>query len=242
MSVLGNLRIRQGIKDGTIVCHPFVDDHVKGTSVDVTLGEWYYETRSPDNGSFSFDLLNLFGSNPFGGDFYQPFTEAGVKSMFGEPKRALPTVFEGREDEIYPISGIPADHPVIILQPRARILAHTHEFIGIRNGTSEMRARSSWGRNGIGVCLCAGWGDPGFVNRWAMEIQNFNDFPVPLPVGERVAQIIFHDVQGLDSDYSAVKTSKYQMTSDLQEIIRDWKPESLLPKSYKDKRVLPLPV
>jgi dCTP deaminase len=218
MSVLGNQKIFDEIARGNIICDPLVPNNVKGTSIDVTLGEWYFET--------------YVGLDPFG--YYNPFSQEGVKKMFGKPRRALPA--------LKPIPGIPEDHPIIMLKPRSRILAHTHEFIGIKDGTSEMRARSSWGRNGIGVCLCAGWGDPGFWGRWAMEIQNFNDFAVSLPSGERVAQIIFHSVIGLDSDYSQVETSKYQTESDLETLKAAWHPNDLLPRSYVDERRIPLPV
>lgn len=228
MGVLGNLEIRRGLEDGNVVCRPLVPENIKGTSIDVTLGEWYFNTRRlPNTSGISWYEIDNFG-------WYNPFDQQSVKDMFGEPKRATPLKTS--------VPGIPDGHPVIWLEGRSRIIAHTHEFIGIRNGTSEMRARSSWGRNGIGVCLCAGWGDPGFIGRWAMEIQNFNDWPVVLPWGERVAQIILHAVQGLDSDYGQVQTSKYQSSSDLDEIVENWTPWSLLPKSYKDERTLPLPL
>ena len=55
-----------------------------------------------------------------------------------------------------------------------------------------MRARSSIDRIGIGMCKCAGWGDIDYINRWTMEVTNWSSAIIPLPVGLRVAQIIFH--------------------------------------------------
>jgi len=141
--------------------------------------------------------------------------------------------------------GIPADHPIIVLEPGERILAHTHEFIGIRgDATSTMQARSTWGRNGVAVCLDAGWGDPGYINRWTMEIYNMNQRDaVILPVGERIAQIVFYATGPVNSEYSKL-SGKYQTAAadNLAELIKSWGPEQMLPRAYKDKRRKPLDV
>ena len=87
------------------------------------------------------------------------------------------------------------DDQVILLEPGETILAHTNEFIGGKGEvTTMMKARSSVGRNFIEVCKCAGWGDVGYVNRWAMEItNNSRHYTIPLVVGRRVAQIVFFE-------------------------------------------------
>ncbi len=73
------------------------------------------------------------------------------------------------------LKNIPLDHPVISLKPGERILAHTHEFFGIKPpGACELKARSSWARNGIAVCFDAGFVDPGYINRLTLEIYNLN--------------------------------------------------------------------
>jgi len=131
---------------------------------------------------------------------------------------------------------------VILVAPNETILAHTIEFIGGRNGTknlpavtSEMRARSSIGRIGIAVCKCAGWGDVGYVNRWTMEITNFSSSVIPLPVGLRIAQIIFHSTSPVDSDDQYFKKGKYQDEFDLKFIKKKWKPSDMLPRLYEDR-------
>jgi dCTP deaminase len=216
MGVYSNLQIAQAIDDGQIVLHPLAVENIRGSSVDLTLGEWYFTCDNHSRG------------------VYNPFDEDDVKAYFGEPKKAGFPV-----DNFF--KGVPKEHPVIWLGPRQRILAHTHEFIGIKPpGTSEMRARSSWGRNGIAVCLCAGWGDPGYINRWTMEIHNTNDQSVPLPVGERVAQLIFHTTGEVQGDYG--DGGKYQTSTDIDQIVADWSPEDMLPRSFKDERKLPLPL
>jgi hypothetical protein len=65
---------------------------------------------------------------------------------------------------------------------------------------------------------------------------------VVLPVGERVGQLIFHKTGLVDGDYSDGRggmSGKYQHTDDLDELIRTWSPEQMLPRAYKDKRKAP---
>ncbi len=223
MAVYSDLQIKQAQREGHIVIHPYVEENVRGSSVDVTLGEFFYVTDR---------IENQFGFNPF--------DQEDVERYF-VLKRALP-YGEWREKHKGTVwKGIPENHPIIVLGPGERILAHTHEFIGIRApGTTEMRARSSWGRNGIVVCKDAGWGDPGFINRWTMEVQNDNREAVPLPVGERIAQLIFHETGEVGRQYGSA--GKYQGGADLAAIIEGWGPEQMLPRTYKDSRVRPLPV
>ncbi len=139
---------------------------------------------------------------------------------------------------IAPFKNIPPDQEMFILRPGERVLAHTFEFIGILPpGTTEMRARSSTGRNGVAVCKCAGWGDPGFIDRWTMEVECTNQELTPLLVGERYAQIIFHETGPVDKLYS--EAGKYQQGSTLVDVVRNWSPEHMLPKSYKDPVAAP---
>lgn len=223
MAVYSNIQLRKAIHSGRIVFHPFVSDHIRGSSIDMTLGEWYYLCDRSQKKSV------------YGKGIYNPFDPQDVDAYFSDAFKAQPL-----EDEANLI-GIPKGHPVIIIPARSRILAHTHEFIGIHPpGTTEMRARSSWGRNGIAVCLCAGWGDPGYINRWTMEVHNMNDVAVPIPIGERIAQIVFHETGQVAGHYG--DGGKYQGHTDIEATVAAWTPEAMLPRSYKDERRLPLPV
>lgn len=221
MGVLSNTEIVDGVASGNIVIYPYNEKHVNGSSYDVLLGEYFYKSGNEEP-----DML------------YNPYAEANVSTHFGEVMRAKPLREHSRIIEklgISSIENIPEDHPVIILRPHERILAHTHEFIGIKKGTSSMQARSTTGRNGVVVCMDAGWGDPGYINRWTMEIKNHNEQYVVLPVGIRVAQIVFHHTGEVNGEYSKL-SGKYQTTSadDLELIKANWKPADMLPKAYKD--------
>jgi dCTP deaminase len=217
--------IKNALKSGNIIIHPLVEDNIRGSSVDVTLGEWYYTTEQiSDTG------------------IYNPFDAIEVERYFEGPLRALPHADWCAKNGRHLFRGLTADHPIIVLRPGERILAHTHEFIGINPpGTTEMKSRSSWGRNGISVCFDAGWGDPGYINRWTMEVYNLNQHEsVPLPVGERIAQIVFHHTGPVDRHYG--ETGKYQVGGDITNLVKGWSPDQMLPRVFKDSHKRPLPL
>lgn len=223
--VYSNIQIKDAVARGHIVIHPFNDSQIAGSSVDVTLGHWFYRTERRSQSGF-----------------YNPFDEADVARYFDGPYHAEVHELWAQTNGRRLFAGIPADHPIIVLRPGERILAHTHEFIGIKPpGTSTMQARSTWGRNGVACCLDAGWGDPGYINRWTMEIYNMNQHEsVVLPVGERIAQVVFYHTGPVDTEYAAL-SGKYQPgnADDLVSLINNWRPQQMLPKAYKDTRQKP---
>lgn len=231
MSVYSNIQIKEAIKNGTIVCVPYDETHVSEASLDFTLGYYYYKQEVAEEPSV-----------------YNPFDASDVKRYFKGPFKAVMHKDWCEKYGYKLFTNIPEDHPIIILHPGERILAHTHEFVGIRpeGGACEVKSRSSWGRNGVAVCFDAGWIDPGYVNRITLEIYNLNKHEsVILPVGERIGQIIFHTTGPVDGDYSNGRngvSGKYQDTSNLDDLIAKWTPEQILPKAYKDKRIKPIKV
>jgi dCTP deaminase len=228
VSVYSNVQIKDAIQKGKIVFHPYQESHIAGSSVDVTLGHYFYKQEYQEEAKV-----------------YNPFDEIDVARYFKGPLEAMPHKEWCEKNGYQLFKNIPADHPIIVLRPGERILAHTHEFIGIKApGTSTMQARSTWGRNGVAVCLDAGWGDPGYINRWTMEIYNMNQHEsVVLPVGERIAQLVFYETGEVDQEYKQL-SGKYQSdTSDrLEDIVASWSPEQMLPRAYKDERKTPLTV
>lgn len=231
MGVYSNLQIRRALTEGHIVCTPFQDKHVSHASLDVTLGYYYYRTdRLSDK------------------THYNPFDEEEVSQYFDGPYRAMAHGDWCKQNGLRPFKGIPLEHPIIPLRPGERILGHTHEFFGIKPpGAYEIKSRSSWGRNGIAVCFDAGWVDPGYINRLTLEIFNLNQHRlVVLPVGERIAQAVFYETGTVDGNYGNGRdkgfSGKYQQGTDLEELIKSWEPQQMLPKAYKDKRSMPLPI
>ena len=122
---------------------------------------------------------------------------------------------------------IEAKSGYIELAPGEMVLAHTNEFIGgLNHITTMMRARSTMSRSGVEVCGDAGWGDIGFYNRWSLRLKNNSSWPVKLPVKERVGQIIFMYTGIPDKVYQG----QYQKSTDLGELVKNWTPDTLLPK------------
>ena len=233
--IYSDIEIQRALADGHIVCDP-APARINGSSIDVTLGYYFYHAGGNDG-----DNDRLFN----------PFDEADVQRYFGEYKIAKPwhEVRQGigsREiAQLDDIANIPSNHPVIVLRPNERILAHTHEFIGILPpGTTSMQARSTTGRIGISACYCAGWGDPGYINRWTMEIHNLNeDEHIVLPVGYRIAQIVFSSTGPVATEY-AKASGNYQSSpsADFAAIKAAWHPSMLLPRAFASPVELPQPV
>jgi deoxycytidine triphosphate deaminase len=228
MSVYSNKQIRQAISTGHIVCHPFEPQHINPTSLDVTLGYYYYRIDSSDERTI-----------------YNPFDREDVERYFDGPYKAMPhgqwCAFNGFK----PIAGIPDNHPIIALKPGERILAHTHEFFGITSpGACEIRSKVAWRHNGIAVCCDAGWIPPGDINRLTLEIYNLNRHKMLLlPVGERIAQAVFYDTGAVEGNYvqgqdGSLNGSHHPGTT-LQTIIKSWSPSAMLPQAYRDVRQLP---
>lgn len=229
--IYSDTEIKAALASGHIICDP-TPTRINGSSVDVTLGYYFY----------------LAGNSGTKDHLFNPFDEADVARYFGAYKVAKPwrdvraKIASGAVANLDTLTNIPADHPVIVLRPNERILAHTHEFIGITPpGTTSMQARSTTGRIGISACYCAGWGDPGYVNRWTMEIHNLNESEhIVLPVGYRIAQIVFSSTGPVETEY-AVSSGNYQSftAQNFARIKQTWRPEQMLPRAYHNGFAMP---
>jgi len=228
LGVYSNTQIRKALEEGHIVCTPFNDTHISHASLDVTLGSYFYRAERTNERNI-----------------YNPFDREDVERYFDGPYKAMPHKAWCDLNGIKPLKNIPDDHPVIALRPGERILAHTHEFFGIKPpGAYELKSRSSWGRNGVAVCFDAGWVDPGYINRLTLEIYNLNEREtILLPIGERIAQAVFHSTGEVDGNYGEGRdngfSGKYQSGTELKTLIATWSPALMLPRAYKDKRSLP---
>jgi deoxycytidine triphosphate deaminase len=227
MSVLNNIQIRESITNGRIICYPFNPDHVTPTSLTVTLGYYYYRIESANKRTL-----------------YNPFDREDVERYFDGPYKAMPHTEWCNLNGLKPVAGIPDNHPVIALKPGERILAHTHEFFGIKtSGACETKGQDNWSRSGIEITLDAGWINPGDVNRRTLTIHNLNQYEtVLLPVGERIAQVLFHETGTINTTsglQSNDQTSQYQSGTDLETLVRTWLPSLMLPQAWKDQRNLP---
>lgn len=211
--VFSDREIHAAITTGQIVLNPYNPSRVQNSSVDVSLGRFFYKMeRDPHQGQLN------------------PFDQDSILDYF-KPLEALPhKAWLEIENLRTPFSNIPLDQDMFLIRPNERILAHTREFVGIAwGGTTMMHAKSTIGRFGISVCDDAGWGDQGYINRWTMEIKNKNEHAsVPLVVGMPIAQLIFFKMTGSEQRYG--NTGHYQHTTDLEQLRADWTPRQMLPR------------
>jgi len=228
VGVYSNIQIKRGIDEGHIICVPFNPKYIAHASLDVTLGHYFYRIERMNERTI-----------------YNPFDREDVERYFDGPYKATPHGQWCDLNGAKPLVGIPLDHPVIALKPGERILGHTHEFFGIKPpGAFDLRARSSWARNGVAVCFDAGWVDPGYINRLTLEVYNLNQREtVIIPVGERIAQAVFHETGEVAGNYGEGRdkgfSGKYQSGTNIDTIIKIWSPDMMLPQAYKDTRVMP---
>lgn len=216
--VYSNLEIIGAREIGHIIIEPFQPSQVNGSSYDVRLGEYFYTIN---------DRKELKSA------VFNPYDPKHIERHFDGYHKAKKIGEIALELGIQEPENLDPNSQAILLQPGQRILGHTQEFIGIKPpGTTSMQARSSIGRLGINVCQDAGWGDPGYVYPWTMEIYNNNTLdPVLLAVGTRIAQIVFHHTGAVQGEYSELSGSYQPVSShDLKRLQEDWTPESMLPK------------
>lgn len=214
--------ILRHLKEGNIVIEPFDERKLKTASYDVSIGEWLWREKHPEGRA---TIHNPYDENSTSQIWEGPFRAEIAEEVF----KRLGFKFE----------NVKPNDKIILLRPGETILGHTEEFIGGRNKVvTKMQARSSLGRNFIEVCKDAGLGDVGYVNRWTMEITNNSQyFTIPLVVGRRIAQIIFHEVEaGKSLDYSK-EGGKYQGSNDMEELKKSWNPQMMLPKMHLDWEV-----
>ncbi len=220
---LSDKKITEAMKVGDIVINPFKKENLATSSYDVTLGEFYF--REQHNSKHHHNIYNIW-------------SKSHTDYVWGTKPEKAEKASEVFKKYNFNWDGISPDDKVILLNPGETILAHTNEFIGgQKHITTMMKARSSMGRNFIEVCKCAGWGDVGYINRWTMEITNNSQhYAIPLVVGRRIAQIIFFETgEILDKNYA--HSGKYQTTTDLKKLAKEWNPKSMLPKLYMDRDI-----
>jgi len=219
---LSDKKILEEMEAGNIVITPFNRKNLATSSYDLTLGEYFFIEQPPKH------FQNIFNI----------YEKEHIERVWGTKPLRAKSAKEVFRDYKFDFGNITPTNKVILLSPGETILAHTNEFIGGRDHiTTMMKARSSLGRSFIEVCKCAGWGDVGYVNRWTMEItNNSKHYYIPLVVGRRIAQLIFFETGPiLEKDYS--KEGKYQTSSSVKDLIKNWNPSSMLPKLYKDREI-----
>jgi dCTP deaminase len=222
--LLSKPQILRYMESGDITIDPFKPENLGSAQYDLSLGENFYRERKRG----PYDRAGV----------YNPYDEAHVRDKW---ELCTPITHEDWiERSGKPLVNVGRDEKLILLEPGELILGHTEEFIGGSCNfiTTMMKARSSLGRNGIEVCRCAGMGDVGYFTRWTMEIVNTSRFqPIALPVGRRIAQLLFFEVEPVKMADVYSASGKYQNTDSLESLKLKWTPEQLIPKQWCDREV-----
>jgi dCTP deaminase len=225
-SLMSRPDILEAVKRGDIYYEDGKESNIKSSSVDLTLGPWYWEETSPTierrifNPNSAEDVNRVWGRLCF-----------APRHSWWLHNRYIENTLEGfhPEDRIY------------FIAPQKQLLTSTREFIGgtTRDITTMMKARSGAGRSFLEVCRCAGWGDIGYHNRWTMEFNNSSDTHyIPLKVGQRYAQLVFFRGRELgqnDTDYR--QDGKYQANV-AQGVRSQWTPEMMRPAMFRDPEIM----
>jgi dCTP deaminase len=215
------------LESGDIIIDPFDERNLGTNSYDFRLGEYFWrEVRYA----------------PHGMPFYNPYDEANIRAHWYEQKALSYRDFMKLNLPVWSIDrhrhkGVSDDDKVFLIEPGETLLCHTEEFIGGSTNalTTMMKGRSSTARNRIKICSDAGLGDIGYCNRWTMEVTNFGEAPTLLVAGRRIGQMLFFETEPLEEgDGAYVSLGKYQKHRDLEELKKNWSPESMLPRQWED--------
>lgn len=192
--------IEAAMNDGAIVIEPYNKNQLQAVSYDVRIGHFYWRCK----------------------DYDERETRKGMRDL-------TPDLFEAS-----PVDARRHGNK-IVLRPYERVLAHTIESIGgtiSTDGeyavTTKISAKSTTGRYGITVCLCAGYGDPGYCRRWTLEVFNNNNVSIAIDVGEMIAQIEFVRVKVPRTLYGA-KDGRYAKAGVI-DTDENYDPRSMLPR------------
>lgn len=117
--VYSNTEILEDLQSGNIIIDPFKPKNLNGSSYDVSLGEYFYIISRKD------ELKPAV---------YNPFDAEHIESHFEGPHRAKRIGELAVSMQVQALNNVPTDAQGIILQPGQRILGHTQEFIGIKQG------------------------------------------------------------------------------------------------------------
>jgi len=93
----------------------------------------------------------------------------------------------------------------LLLEPGRLYLGRTAEYTETEKYVPMLEGRSSVGRLGLSVHVCAGFGDVGFKGFWTLEIHCVQ--PIRIYAGVGICQIYYHAIEG---EYEPYVSGKYQ--------------------------------
>lgn len=208
--ILSDNGILRGLESQAVVIHPFRRANLGSASYDVTLGPYFFRENAKKG------FINPYRANVSSHAWTGPWTASHVSKTSWAP------------DESDRVSGTDL---VIVLAPGESIIAHTCEFIGSANPIVPALVPCS----GLERCFIhveGGIGDAGYMNRWTLRITNTSkEFTIPLIAGRKIAKVVFYQTEGV---IRAPYNGNYQTGVSLADLVRNWKPEHMLPRLHQD--------
>lgn len=105
-------------------------------------------------------------------------------------------------EKYIPRTGELVEEDPVVLEPDEAYICHTLDVVNLPDDvTAFLTGRSSVGRAGVIVHKTAGWIDPGWYGQLRLEPQNFSHEPWEVPVGTRVCQLAFFQLDQASSGY-----------------------------------------
>lgn len=203
-AVLSNQDIYHERKKGNISIYPFHTRYLTDSSYYVTMGENYYISRDK-------------------GDYFNPWNKKRVYNQWDGPYKAVKI----EDGEMFEKCGIPIGKRVIIIPGETSILTHTQEFIGGLNYVAgELRGKLTLCYGGLTILNECSWLGVGDIGRKTLIIRNTSKSPAVIPVGAKIAQVIFH-YTGLPKFFLK---GELQSAENLETIVKEWNPTGMLPK------------
>jgi hypothetical protein len=226
--ILNSSEIIENIASGSIFCVPFNKSNVGEVSLGLTLGYYSYKVEHGDE-------------NPI----YNPIDKGEVEKYFDGPYKALSHDQWAKNNHTSLLTGIDSGHPVISIKPAEHILAHSHEFIGIKSpGIINVRSNPNWTNNGLAIDCYAQLSNYGNAERVVFSISNLNHYKtIVIPVGEQIGQAYFYTTNKPPEEYDLedqLNQTRRHKIIDIETIVQTWSPDMMLPTLYLEKRDLPL--
>lgn len=188
-----------------IVLSPFNKEHLNPVSYDMTLAPTC-KVYHPGALHGTHRLMDLLGS-----DKYLEFLEWTDKiehneNWYLDVKNKAQSVFEFE----IPQTGF-------ILQPNHLYLYSCIETIGVHHTVAaSVMGKSSLGRLGLDIHVCAGFIDTGFQGSLVLEMRTI--YPLKVYPGQKICQVKFERTEGVPGEvYSQKQGSKYMGQTGVQE-------------------------
>ena len=112
----------------------------------------------------------------------------------------------------------------LLLEPGKLYLGRTAEYTETDKYVPMLEGRSSVGRLGLSIHVCAGFGDVGFKGYWTLEFHCVQ--PIRIYAGVGICQIYYHSIDG---EYDPYVSGKYQNNKGVQ--------SSLMYRDFENEKV-----